>query len=136
MNPIVKLSGNDFNERFGAYLESSATANESNDFEAAIENEAYERLVLDWENGWDFESQAGYFGGRGASILIQNTQVDWQEVWEWLVVRAASIPSGALINFEVHDNIRGETMIGGAMILRRVITASGIFEEDNKLAEP
>jgi len=135
MSPIPKLSIDKFYERFGAYIDNSVATSESTEFEAAIEREAYERLIQDWENGWDFEAETEYFGGRGASILIQNTQIDWAGFWEWLRDRAASIPQGALINFEVYDNIKGETMIGGPMLLRRVITASGTFDEENEEAE-
>ena len=132
MDPIPKLSIAEFYERFGAYIESTEATNESTDFETAIESEAYERLVQDWENGWDFDSKTEYFGGRGASILIQNTRIDWEEFWGWLSARTASIPQGALINFEVYDNIKDKTMIGGPMLLRRVVTASGIFDEGNE----
>lgn len=132
MNPIPKLSIAEFYERFGAYIEGSAATIESTAFEAEVESEAYERLVKDWENGWDFDSQTEYFGGRGASILIQNTRIDWEEFWEWLRARTASVPKGALINFEVYDNIKGKTMVGGPMLLRRVVTASGIFDEGNE----
>ena len=134
MSPIPKLSIDEFFDRFGAYIENTAATSESTDFEAAIESEAYERLVKDWENGWDFDSKTEYFGGRGASILIQNTQVDWAGFWEWLRDKAGSIPQGALINFEVYDNIKGKTMIGGPMLLRRVMTASGTFDEGNEVA--
>lgn len=131
MNPIPTLSIAEFYERFGAYIENFAATSESTDFEAAIEAEAYERLVKDWENGWDFDTQTEYFGGRGASILIENTQIDWEKFWEWLRVRTAAIPQGALINFEVYDNIKGETKVGGSILLRRVVTASGTFDEGN-----
>ncbi len=57
MSPIPTLSTAEFYERFGAYIANFAATSESSDFEAAIEGEAYERLVKDWENGWDFDSQ-------------------------------------------------------------------------------
>jgi hypothetical protein len=135
MNPIPKLSIDEFYDRFGAYIENTAATSESTDFESVIESEAYERLIQDWKNGWDFDCKTEYFGDRGASILIQNTQIDWAGFWEWLRDRAASIPQGALINFEVYDNIKGETMIGGPMLLRRVMTASGTFDVENEEAE-
>jgi hypothetical protein len=35
-----------------------------------------------------------------------------------------------LINLEVYDSIKDKAMIAGPMLLRRVVTASGIFEEE------
>ena len=128
MTPIPKLSTDGIHDHFGAYFENSVATGESAHFEAAIESEAFDRLVKDWKNGWDFETRSEFFDGRGTSILIQNTKIDWEEMGEWLLSRTGSMPQGALINFEVYDNIKGGTMIGGPTLLRRVMTASGIFE--------
>jgi hypothetical protein len=136
MNPILKLSTAEFHDRFGEYLDNSLATGESADFEAAIEREAFDRLVKDWKNGWDFETRSEYFGGRGTSILILNSKIDWRELAAWLCARAGSMPPGALINFEVYDSIKGELMVGGPMLLRRVMTASGIFEDGNEHEEP
>ena len=51
MNPIPKLTIDEFYERFGAYLEGSAATAEAAAFEAEVEREAYERLNSDWTNG-------------------------------------------------------------------------------------
>jgi len=128
--PIPTLSFDAFSKRFEAYLESSPVTRETEDFEAAIEAEACQRLVQDWQEGWDFETRTEYFDGRGASILLQNQEIAWEAFWEWLRDRTASIPPGALINLEGYDSIKDKAMIAGPMLLRRVVTASGIFEEE------
>jgi len=118
-----------FCEFFPSYLESHPLTQEVLDFESMIEAQAYEYLVANWSNGWDFDTQAGYFGGRGASILIENAAIDWRPFWGELVRKSEAIPDGALVNFEVWDNIRGKAKVGGSQIVRRIITTEGVFEE-------
>ena len=132
MTSIPKLNINDFNNRFEEYLSTNPETPESVRFEAEVEKEAYEKLVQNWENAWDFDSQTSYFGGRGTSILIQNIKIDWNEFWKWLHDRTSAIPPGALINFEVYDSIKDDTMVSNTQLLRRVITNLGVFDEEDE----
>jgi hypothetical protein len=98
--------------------------------DAEIEQRAYEQLTPEWENGWDFCTQTNFFGDRGTSILIQNTEVDWQRIWDWLVTEYSDVPEGAMVNFEVWDSIREGVMIGGDMRIRRLILSDGVYAEE------
>ena len=98
--------------------------------DAEIEQRAYEQLAPEWENGWDFCTQTEFFGDRGTSILIQNAEIDWQRIWDWLVTEYSRVPEGAMINFEVWDSIREGVMIGGEMRIRRLILSDGVYVEE------
>lgn len=94
-----------------------------------VDRELFHRLDEKWSNGCDFEIACEFFQDRGTSILIQNLRIDWQGIWKWLEEKHREIPNGAAINFEVWDNVHEGVMKGGPMLIRRILTSEGIFEE-------
>ena len=136
MKPAIqKLSDDRFYERLDQFFASFASTADSRAFESLIDQQLYDRLDADWSHGWDFEIQDQFFGDRGVSILIQNMELAWQPVWEWLTTRITEIPEGAAINFEVFDNIHDGVMDTNQMVLRRVIFSDGVVEEATNEAE-
>ena len=117
--------------RLEKYFKSNDWAAEAKAFESRIESMIFDQLESKWQNGWDFDTQTEYFGGRGASLLIQNTEIDYESIWTRLVHHCATLPAGALINFEVFDSIQEDLMVGGDMVIHRIITSIGAFEEEH-----
>lgn len=116
-------------KRLDQYFESFDSSAESRAFESTIDQQLYDRLDANWSHGWDFEIQDEFFGERGLSILIQNLKLDWRPIWDWLTTQVAEMPEGAVINFEVFDNIHDSVMDNAQMVLRRIIFSDGIIEE-------
>ena len=129
MGGIEVLVGEQFFERLDAYLNSNLPTQDALNFESSVGQKFHDRAVIDWTYGWDFEVADGFFEERGVSILIQNELIAWQEYWDWLASVIAGMPRGAVINFEVWNNIHEGIMDASEPVLRRVVTSSGIIEE-------
>ena len=129
MSAIEVLVGEQFFEHLDAYLDSNLVTQDALNFESSVGQRFYDRVVIDWTNGWDFEVADEFFEGRGVSILIQNELIAWHECWDWLVGVISGMPRGAIINFEVWNNIHGGVMDASEPVLRRVVTSDGIIEE-------
>ncbi|MES2594072.1 MAG: hypothetical protein V4662_01995 [Verrucomicrobiota bacterium] len=124
-----ELSLGELIEVLKLYQASHPVSDKVNDFEKNLERQIIESLEGLWQYGWDFSSSTHMFGDRGVSFLIQNSRMDWAHSWDWIVTQSSVIPLGAMINFEVWDNIVDNQMLGGHMILRRVILSSGVYAE-------
>lgn len=129
MNTFTELPIEEFFSLMERYQADHPATLQIEALDSEIEQRVYEQLSEKWENGLDFCTTCGFFGDRGTSVLIQNTQVDWQKIWDWLLMEYPSLPDGAMINFEVWDSIREGNHIGGEMLLRRVILANGIYAQ-------
>ena len=123
------LSTKEFHQRLSAYLDAHGSNPQIEEFEQEITRRAIIRFETEGDEAWDFHSEHSFFNGRGASILIQNLSMNWQSGWDWLLESCKNLPAGALVNFEVYDNIRGGIQYGGDMIVRRALTSDGIYEE-------
>ena len=135
MSTLIELQSDELLSLMQRYQEehTSTPAKDSLDYE--IEQRAYEQLAAEGENGWDFCTVTDFFGDYGTSILIQNTKIDWKRIWDWLVAEYPRIPDGAIVNFEVWDNIQEGRMVAGEMLVRRLIIANGCYEEAKEEAE-
>ncbi|MGJ8726757.1 MAG: hypothetical protein ACSHYB_19590 [Roseibacillus sp.] len=129
MTRIEALTTNAFHERLDSILLAQPVSDEARVFESATEEKLFQKLDGEWQNGWDFELVDAFFDGRGCSLLIQNAEVDWRDIWQWLESTVAEAPEGAIFNFEVWDNIHDGIMDSSNSILRRVVTREGTIEE-------
>ncbi|RYD62762.1 MAG: hypothetical protein EOP83_13765 [Verrucomicrobiaceae bacterium] len=131
MGRAVTLSADEFYAFFDPYFERHPLSRDASDFEAKIANEAERVLEKSGEHGWDFAVAEDFFGNRGTSIVIQNSAgTDWQAFGELLKDWCESQPPGSIINFEVHDFIKGDVWDAGPMLLRWLLTSEGIFSEE------
>lgn len=129
MSRLIQLPSEELLSLMQQYQEDHIATPAVTGFDYEIEQEAYEQLAGEWKNGWDFCTTFDHFGDRGASIPIQNARIDWQGLSNWLVEKCSALPEGAMINFEVWDNIQDGTMVAGEMLLRRLILSSGVYSE-------
>ncbi|MEO5914615.1 MAG: hypothetical protein ABIS50_10310 [Luteolibacter sp.] len=126
---MTNLTSNELLSLLMRYQEEHPASSSIEGLDSEIEILAYDQLAENWENGWDFLTTSDFFGDRGTSILIQNSKIDWQRIWEWLVAEYSTVPAGTMINFEVWDKIRDGVMVGGDMLVRRLILSDGTYAE-------
>ncbi|WP_395750572.1 hypothetical protein [Prosthecobacter sp.] len=124
---VTEVSPESFYEQLAACLKQHPSSPEALLFEELTEKEAHEKLIALGRPGWDFETTSLFFGERGTSILIQNIELDWQTVLNWICDLRRVMPLGSIINFEVYDSIQGSTMIGGKLLGRWLFTAEKAF---------
>jgi len=130
MKSITELSTDAFDGFFDPYFAKYPASPEIFEFESKIARDAERDLEKFGEVAWDFDIKEEFFGERGTSILIQNASaIDWQHFGDQLAARCGEQPPGSLINFEVWDNIDGEIMIAGSMLLCWILTSEGIFSQ-------
>lgn len=131
MSEIIpkELSLGELIEVLKLYQASHPVSDRVNEFEADFERQIVGALEGRWQYGWDFSSSTQLFGDRCVSVLIQNSKIDWAQSWDWIMSQSSEMPVGAMINFEVWDNVVDNQMVGGRMILRRVIMSSGVYAE-------
>jgi len=129
MSTLIELPSEDLLSLINQYQNEHIATVPMEALDCEIEQRVYEKLANNWVNGWDFCTTTEFFGDRGTSILIQNTEIDWRPIWDWLVDKYSSIPNGVMINFEVWDHIQNGTMLAGDMLMRRIILANGLYAE-------
>ena len=130
MRQAVTLPTDEFYALFDPYFERHLASQAASDFEAKIANEAERVLEKSGDPEWDFAIAEEFFGDRGTSIVIQNpTGIDWKAFGKLLSEWCETQPPGSIINFEVHDFIKGDVWDAGPMLLRWLLTSEGIFSE-------
>jgi len=135
MSTLIELQSDEFQSLLLRYQDAYISTPSKDVDDCEIEQRAYEQLAPDWENGWDFCTVTDFFGDYGTSILIQNPEIDWKRIWHWLVTEFPKMPDGGIVNFEVWDSIQNGTMVAGQMLVRRIITADGCYDEAIEEAE-
>lgn len=117
-------------DQYSRYFSTREYTKEAEEFESELEEKLYQLLEGKWRPGFDFETNTNYFDDeRGVSVLIQNRMIDWKGVWNENIPKPEEIPLGALINFELFDNIDGDTWVSMDFILRRTITSEWQIEQ-------
>jgi hypothetical protein len=129
---MKQLPISEFHAALAEYCDATQKTEASQAFELQLAHLCRERLRAQGSEGWDFDVAEEFFSGRGCSILIQNICMPWQDEWDFIKRHCSEVPLGALVNFEVYDSIRDGIQYGGDQILRRTVTAHGVYEENGE----